>query len=85
MKVLSDPTRLRIVRELIHGPRSVLEIAEAIGQDQPRVSHHLGRMRLAGLLQRERRGRQLIYRINPDIVTANALNFGCCQIAFGPI
>jgi DNA-binding transcriptional ArsR family regulator len=82
MKVLSDPTRLRIVRELIGGPRNVSQLAEAVDLDQPRVSHHLAKMRMAGLVVRERQGRKLIYRIHPNIVEGGELNFGCCQIAF---
>jgi DNA-binding transcriptional ArsR family regulator len=82
MKVLSDPTRLRIVRELIGGARNVSQLAKAVALDQPRVSHHLARMRMAGLVVRERQGRKLIYRIHPNIGVADMLNFGCCQISF---
>lgn len=82
MKVLSDTTRLQIVRALIGGPQNVSAIAAATGLGQPRVSHHLARMRTAGLLSRERVGRNLIYRIHPGIAAGNCLDFGCCQVSF---
>ena len=82
MKVLSDATRLHIIRTLIGGPQNVSAIAAAISLDQPRVSHHLAKMRAAGLLSRERVGRNLIYRIHPGIAAGNSLDFGCCQIFF---
>lgn len=85
MKVLSDATRLRIIRALIGGPQNVSAIAAATGLDQPRVSHHLAKMRLAGLVTRDRDGRSLVYQINPDIHSRNSLDIGCCQISFRPL
>jgi ArsR family transcriptional regulator len=82
MKVLSDATRLRIIRALIGGPQNVSAIAEATGLDQPRVSHHLAKMRLAGLVLRDRDGRSLVYQINPAVHAGSSLDFGCCQISF---
>lgn len=85
MKVLSDATRLHIVRILIGGPLNVSSLAKATGLSQPRVSHHLARMRSAGLLIRERDGRRIIYKIDPHIAADKSLDFGCCQIIFRSI
>ncbi len=83
--MLSEAARLRIIRALIKGPQNVSALVEATGLDQPRVSHHLAKMRMAGLVARERSGRSLVYRIHPDIADGNGLDFGCCQISFRPI
>jgi DNA-binding transcriptional ArsR family regulator len=82
MKVLSDPNRIRIVRALIAGPSSVSGISERTGLDVHRISHHLGRMRLAGIVECVREGRSIIYRISEHIAVANGLDLGCACIMF---
>ncbi|TAM60249.1 ArsR family transcriptional regulator [bacterium] len=63
MSGLADPTRLRIVRFLIDGPRSVGEIVEHLGMSQSRVSNHLACLKWCGYVDTERQGRSIIYRI----------------------
>jgi len=82
MKVLSDANRLEIVRSLIAGPKSVSEISETTGLYPQRVSHHLSPMRLAGLVEGERHGRNIIYRISPKIAGEQGVDLGCCSIVF---
>ena len=55
-KILSDPTRLRIVEALTLECESVSAIIELTGLSQPLVSHHLRVLREHGLARAERRG-----------------------------
>ena len=61
-RVLGDPTRLRILELLLAGPRTVSELAAAVGAPRARVSNHLACLRWCGFAETERRGRQVIYR-----------------------
>lgn len=67
-KALSDPTRLRCVLLLAaHEELCVCELTEALGLPQPKVSHHLGNLRKAGIVTTRREGLWQFYRINPDL------------------
>jgi ArsR family transcriptional regulator len=60
-KALADPKRLCIINELRDGPRSVGEIATAVGMSQPNASQHLGILRSRGMLTRTRSGPTVYY------------------------
>lgn len=59
----SDLNRLRILESLAEGPRRVLDVVEATGLPQPNVSTHLACLWDCGLVARERRGREVHYRL----------------------
>ncbi|MGE0066769.1 MAG: ArsR/SmtB family transcription factor [Solirubrobacterales bacterium] len=59
----SDPRRLAIVEQLAGGELRVSDIVAATGLSQPSVSTHLGCLWECGLLARERRGREVHYRL----------------------
>src|SRR3546814_11786717 len=63
-RLLGDPSRLRIVIETLDGPQSVGHMAAKLGLSPSLVSHHLRLLRAARLLSRDRRGKQLFYRIH---------------------
>ena len=65
-RVLGDPTRLRIVNLLADGERTVTEIVAAVGGLQPRVSTHLACLRHCRIVEAERRGREVTYRLAVD-------------------
>ena len=65
-KALADVNRLRIVRRLASGEASVSELIEHVGLSQPLVSWHLGRLRLAGLVETRRNGRETVIRLLPE-------------------
>jgi len=71
LRVLAHRDRLRIVELLdILGESPVRELIERTGLPQATVSHHLNRMRRAGLISSSRRGREIWYRItDPKAVT----------------
>lgn len=56
LKALADPTRLRIMRLLAAMELAVGELAQVLGQSQPRVSRHVGILCDAGLAERRREG-----------------------------
>jgi len=68
-KALADPARLRllsIIATTPDGEACACNLVEPLGRAQPTVSHHLGLLVEAGLLEREKRGRWAWYRIVPD-------------------
>ena len=68
LKALAHPTRLRIVN-LIRGQKPcVRRIEEALGLAQPNVSQHLSLLRNVGIVEAERDGNQVCYRIKNPIV-----------------
>jgi DNA-binding transcriptional ArsR family regulator len=45
LRLISDPTRLRILKLLAEGDRSSTELSSMLGQTQPTISHHLALLR----------------------------------------
>ena len=71
LKTLSNPRRLEIIHLLADGPREVSRLAEEMGISQPNVSQHLALMRAAGVVEAERYGREVRYRLSdPEIIVA---------------
>ncbi len=66
---VAEPTRMRLIEQLVPGPQSVGNLAEAIGAEIVNVSHHLGVLRAAGLVANEKAGRHVIYRLAEDVFT----------------
>lgn len=66
-RVLADPTRLRLYSMIARWNEvRACELVEPLGVSQPTVSHHLKVLHEAGLLDRDRRGRQIYYRSVPE-------------------
>lgn len=65
-KALADVNRLRIVRRLADGPASIGELIDHVGLSQPLVSHHIRRLREAGLVISRRAGRETICSLRPE-------------------
>lgn len=62
-KALSSPARLRVLLALIQAAQDVGTLAERTGLSQPLVSQHLRTLRLVGLVQAERSGRNAVYSL----------------------
>lgn len=62
LRALSDPTRLRIMRLLAHMELAVGELAQVLGQSQPRVSRHIRILCDAGLAERRKEGSWVFLR-----------------------
>jgi DNA-binding transcriptional ArsR family regulator len=87
---LGDPTRLRIVRYLLDGPRSVGDIVGYLRMPQSRVSNHLACLKWCGYVSTQRRGRLILYRVDDrrvrslidlaaDIAADNAAHVASCM------
>ena len=63
IKALAHPTRLFILDELSRGERCVRELTEMIGVEMPTVSRHLSVLKGVGILEDEKRGAQVFYRV----------------------
>src|ERR1700730_3692695 len=66
MQALSTPSRVLILGRLRERPRSVTELVEATGMQQPAVSHQLRLLRDLGLVIGKRQGRMVIYSLYDD-------------------
>ncbi len=61
LKLLADPTRLRILWALLHGEHSVNELANHVDAQPAAVSQHLAKLRLARLVATRREGTKIFY------------------------
>jgi len=68
MRLLSDPTRLRVIGLLQPGEMNVTSLCEVLDLAQPTVSHHLGLLRSAELVRTRRKGKQIFYSLNPSFL-----------------
>jgi ArsR family transcriptional regulator, arsenate/arsenite/antimonite-responsive transcriptional repressor len=59
----ADPSRLRLINLLAGGEQCVCDLVELMGESQPFVSRHLARLRAAGIVGVERRGKFAYYRL----------------------
>ncbi|MBO4204792.1 ArsR/SmtB family transcription factor [Micromonospora echinofusca] len=62
LRMLADPTRLRLMWLLSEGEYDVTALVTALGTARPAVSQHLGKLRLAGLVSVRRDGRRAVYQ-----------------------
>ena len=85
-RALGDPTRLQVLRRLARAtrPLTVGEVAGCCGVHLSGVSRHLALLRAAGVVQAEKEGREVRYRLDRTELTrtlrelADALE-GCCE------
>ena len=74
LKTLASPRRIEILHTLATGPMEVRRLASTLDISQPSVSQHLAVLRGAGLVEAQRRGREVRYRLaDPDVVVACGL------------
>jgi len=83
LKTLADPVRLRLVSIIGTAPDGeacACDLPDLVDRSQPTVSHHLGQLVKAGILEREQRGKWAWFRINGDrlVAVCNALDLSCC-------
>lgn len=84
LRVLADQTRLAVLESLISGPKHVGTIQKELGIEQSLLSHHLQTLRESGLVESQRDGKAVLYRVNPAAMArgGEAINLGCCVISF---
>jgi DNA-binding transcriptional ArsR family regulator len=74
LKALANETRLKIVDRLSKGECHVGEMVDLIGSDQSTVSKHLAVLRNAGVVDDQRRGNTVFYRL----LTPCVVDFFAC-------
>lgn len=76
IKAMAHPSRLFMVDELSRGERCVCELRDMIGADISTISKHLSVLKDAGIVEDEKRGLQVFYRLRVPCI----LNFfGCVE------
>jgi ArsR family transcriptional regulator len=66
MKAAAEPTRLRLLALCAHADLTVSDLVHVLGQSQPRLSRHLKLLTEAGLLDRNREGSWVYFRLAHD-------------------
>jgi DNA-binding transcriptional ArsR family regulator len=84
LKALADPARVKIMSLLFSaaaGEENSGELAAVLALSESTVSHHLGQLRRAGLVESERRGMNVYHRPHGDAVAAlcAVLDPNCCR------
>ncbi len=76
IKAMAHPSRLLIVDVLAKGERCVCELRDLIGADMSTVSKHLSVLKNAGIVEDDKRGLKVFYRLRVPCI----LNFfGCVE------
>jgi ArsR family transcriptional regulator len=65
-KALADPTRLRLLQRLAAAPATVTELIDVVDLSQPLVSWHLRRLKVAGVVETRRIGREVVCTLSRD-------------------
>jgi len=77
LRALASQSRLRIIRRLAEGECCVCDLVDLIGADQSTVSKHLAVLRDSGIVDGNRRGQHVYYRLIAPCV----LSFLSCATA----
>jgi ArsR family transcriptional regulator len=69
MKALADPTRLIMFASLwkAEGPICICDFTAELGLGQSTISHHMAKLKEAGLVESEKRGIWMYYRPRDDM------------------
>ena len=79
-RALADPTRLRIMRLLANMELAVGELAQVLGQSQPRVSRHVAILCDSGLAERRREGSWTFLRQTISVTSAHGLEAAVARL-----
>jgi len=81
-KALSDPTRRRVLQLLRERPMSAGELSDHFVVSKPTMSAHFAVLQEAGLIEAEKAGRTIIYRLVMSVLEEALLGFA--QTWVGP-
>ena len=80
LKALADPVRLRLLSLVAShegGEACICDLNEAFDLSQPTISHHMKVLHEAGLVDRDKRGVWVYYRVRPQALASLAALIGC--------
>ncbi|HZK79768.1 MAG TPA: metalloregulator ArsR/SmtB family transcription factor [Humisphaera sp.] len=89
LKAIADPDRLKLIQCLGVGPRHVGDLTRELHKPIANVSHHLGLLKNAGIVNATKKGRFVLYTLAPRFLRQasqsplNVLDFGCCRLELG--
>jgi ArsR family transcriptional regulator, nickel/cobalt-responsive transcriptional repressor len=86
LQAIGEKNRIRIIECLWDGAKNVSELAKLLKIEIVNVSHHLGVLKSARLVQHEKKGRYVVYSLSPDYFSGangkhGALDLGWCQLS----
>jgi ArsR family transcriptional regulator, arsenate/arsenite/antimonite-responsive transcriptional repressor len=72
LKALAEPTRLSMVAALwaAEAPVCICDFTAAFDLSQPTISHHMGKLKAAGLVESSKQGVWVYYRLREDLAAA---------------
>jgi ArsR family transcriptional regulator, arsenate/arsenite/antimonite-responsive transcriptional repressor len=72
MKALADPTRLTMIASLwkADAPICICDFTAGLGLSQPTISHHMAKLKEVGLVDSEKLGIWIYYRLAADLAPA---------------
>jgi DNA-binding transcriptional ArsR family regulator len=74
-KALSDPTRRKVLQLLRQGPKSAGELADHFPVSKPTMSAHFAVLREAGLVESDKQGKAIIYRLRMSVLEEALMEF----------
>ncbi|MES3021997.1 MAG: metalloregulator ArsR/SmtB family transcription factor [Pseudomonadota bacterium] len=74
-KALSDPTRRMVLQHLQQGPIGAGELADMFDVSKPTMSAHFAVLVAAGLIEPEKQGRTITYRLKLSVLEDALLSF----------
>ena len=90
LRALADADRLKLVQCLQQRPHTVSELADRLGTNLARISHHLAVLRHARLVRDEKQGKYVVYSLEPNVFrdaegkNAEVVDLGCCRLDLRP-
>lgn len=81
LKILGEPLRLRILSDLSGGPRTVAEVASALGIPHYQASRHLSALACIGVVRQTKLGRIVRCELAS---AAPVVDLGCCTLRLEP-
>ena len=78
IKALADPTRLTMVASLwkADAPICICDFTAGLGLTQPTISHHMAKLKAAGLVDSEKRGIWIYYRLSKKLAPSTRETLG---------
>lgn len=87
LAAVGEPTRLQVLYRLADGPHYVGQLADVLGVPMVNLSHHLGVLRQAGLIEDDKDGRRVVYSFRPGVYSRGgapdvigSLTVGACKL-----
>jgi len=74
-KALADPTRRQVLQLLRQGPKSAGELADHFPVSKPTMSAHFAVLREAGLVDSDKQGKTLMYRLKMSVLEEALMEF----------